>query len=266
MTWSGYSPMRAIQTLNSIFTQMMFYIVFLLSNFLALGVGVWVAIRHGEILHSEEAEKSDETSGPALGEKPSLSNDETETDKPSTDEPFSADAPLGDSFIEKQTQNEFFTSPDVAETDFSVTDNISEADTPQASVSETAAIPDENDQPFSASEGETILKNKVSPQEMLALKSTISEKPAKQESTETPFSPQTIFSSDEVIEQLAVMVADEESSELKAIVSQLQQISEMATTADRSCYASVDAEAFVMAHEEKYTTTAICRPMVGRKK
>ena len=70
----------------------------------------------------------------------------------------------------------------------------------------------------------------------------------------------------EMTEQLVAMIQDDDSVEFRSIVEQLQEIHDMATSADESCYASEDAESFLTPEEEQYATTAICRPKVGRKK
>lgn len=69
----------------------------------------------------------------------------------------------------------------------------------------------------------------------------------------------------EMTEQLVAMIQDDDSDEFSFIVEQLQEIHDMTTTADESCYVSEDADSFLTPDEEQYATTAICRPRVGKK-
>ncbi|MCL2117681.1 MAG: hypothetical protein FWH27_04545 [Planctomycetaceae bacterium] len=68
-----------------------------------------------------------------------------------------------------------------------------------------------------------------------------------------------------MIEHLVGMVEDE-SGELAPLVTQLQEIYDMATEAQDNHYASEDAKFFITPDKECYATTTICRPLVGRKR
>ena len=185
----------------------MFYIVFLVSNYIALGVGVWIAMRHGEILRHQSEQNStkyEDTFYSPL-EKP-LMEQEIE--------------PVEESVI--------------SETDIDRFDlgGIHDAETNQSPEAQTPEIVDRE-----SDDNDRSLYNKM------------------------PLSP-----SHRLIEQLVGMTRHDEPDELVSIASQLQEILEMTTGADDNYYASEDAEFFVTPDEEQYATTAICRPMVGRKK
>ena len=69
-----------------------------------------------------------------------------------------------------------------------------------------------------------------------------------------------------MIEQVIGIAENVPNDDLQDIVSQLQEIRGVITNADNRYYVFEDAESFLTPHEEKYVTTAICRPVVGRKK
>ena len=221
----------------------MFYIVFLLTNYLALGVGVWLAIRHGEMLRNEAAgklqKKNMESALLAMKTMPQ---------------------PPPAEFTEKKEQAKQTEQTEQNEPSIAGADSIHSFPIEEYSAGQNAKT-----EPLPEPLAESLA-------EEMAEIPEIAELPEPVEVAETQHQPLSSGEMIEQIEQMVGMISDDDA-DLKEIAAQMQeirqeihqQIYEAASTADSACYISEDAEAFITPDEKKYVTTAICRPIVGRK-
>ena len=200
----------------------MFYIVFFVSNYIAMGIGVWIALCHGEILRQPLEHndiKHEDCFYPWL-EKPLVEQKE-------------------DSIVTDETQHFDFDGASIVKNPVQSVYNNTTSGLLRSGIKDHVVI------------------DKEVPLE------------ADQEESETEwYDPDRmpLFSSNRLIDQLVGMIRHDEADELTSIVTQLQEIHNMAMVADDNYYASEDAQFFITPHEEQYATTAICRPIVGRKR
>ena len=200
----------------------MFYFVFFVTNYFALGFGFWLAMRHGEYLREHPLTMQTTNDGKTETIIEAVSNTPEDED---TESPPLRETPA---------------QPILAQSENNDTSQISVQDDP-----ETAVLVDDTITDQAELDETRVHKSKQMPN--IAMNSA-----------EMP--------SAGMIEQVIGMAGNVPDDDLQDIVSQLQEIHGVITNADNRCYISEDAEAFLTPHEEKYVTTAVCRPVVRRKK
>ena len=202
----------------------MFYLTFFVSNYVSLGIGVWVAIRHGELLRHQKNDAIWQAQKKELTQK--ILPDDTQND---------AD----------MTQHSNDDSVD-SDTDHSIGSDVAwEAPTPVSS--------DRNVMDHQPRLETNRAEERLPPNERLRLDNG------------KPSVAKPLFTGD-MIEQLVGMEKVEMAKELAPIMTQLQEIHDMATTTDNHYCASEDADFFITPDRQQYATTTICRPMVGQKR
>lgn len=197
----------------------MFYIVFFVTNYFSLGIGVWLAIRHDEILRME------------------MPNLIIQAKKTVVDAiPVGEEAPPSPRNATQISANDSF----------------------------QAFVADESETVMAADE--TPLPTPVDPLESPAHVSSDKESHVKPVPRRIDPASKSPLPSVGMIEQVIGMAESVPEDDLQGIISQLQEIHGVIANADKRCYVSEDADSFVTPEEEKYVTTAICRPTVGCKR
>lgn len=248
----------------------MLYLMVFVFNYLAIGGGIWVAIRHEELLRRE-------TMHPAIGQIQKRLDPLEITPK---DTQYDADShPLESQ--ENQTVTVGNVSQNVMDgSDDSVaghSDIIDGAGETIDAASETIGAASET----IGSVGET--KNSILSD--LPVSSGINES-AIQPSLETNSEEERLTANDrvrldrdrlsvdkplfaeemyEIIEQLVGMREDDELKEMASLITQIQEINDMVAVANHHYFVSEDADCFVTPDNQQYATTTFCRPIVGRK-
>jgi hypothetical protein len=241
------------------------YFVFMISNFVASGIGAWIALCHAEILRDEMKQKEISGLQNSFTSQEILQNvTSNDTDFSSSDvmaseiqTPVEETLQVNDDSVSEDSGNDLsMASENATETVTSVIPEIGEADSNEVDsktgIDENEPNPLVSIEPHSTEEKERKVEDEWNDNERLRLDG------AERSITKPLFS-------GEMFEQLVGMIEDDESDELAPIVCQLQEIHDMAVTAGHNCYASEDANFFITPDKEHYATTAICRPMVGRK-
>ena len=180
----------------------MFYFVFFVTNYFALGFGFWLAMRHGEYLREHPLVMQTVNDGTTETMIEAVSSVPEDMD--------TKNSPLQETSVQ----------PILAQSNNAITD---QAELEGTQVRELEPIP----------------ATTMSAVEMLSAG---------------------------IIEQVIGMAENASNDDLHNIVSQLQEIRGAISNADNHCYVFEDAESFLTRNDEKYVTTAICRPVVGRKK
>ncbi len=196
----------------------MIYVVFIISNYISLGIGVWIAIRHGEIARNQLTQKNLQQSRSLL-----------ETQEILSDPNLNEYQVVGDNDGQISEIN-------LSENKENSTDNRFVAEEPTLNADVKFSPP--HAQEWRA---DALFVNELPPTAHLPLPSG------------------------EMVEQLVGMIKEEGTGELVPLASELQEIHDMLTSTDKRYYASADAKFFVTPDEQKYASTAICRPIVGRK-
>jgi hypothetical protein len=203
----------------------MFYFTFFVTNFFALGLGFWFAMRHGEYLREYPLVMQTASNGKTETMIEAVSNisEDACAENPPLQETQAIDQPAQSddtSQIPTQDNLETVIMADDATTDQAITD---QAELDETQIHESEQMP-------------------------IATMSAI----------EMP--------SAAMIEQVIGMAETVPDNDLQNIVSQLQEIRGVIANTDNRCYVFENAESFLVLNDEKYVTTAICRPLVGRKK
>jgi len=207
----------------------MFYFVFFVTNYFALGFGFWLAMRHGEYLreHPLIIQTANDGKTETIIETVSNISEDVDTENSSLQEmPVQLILAQSDDTLQISTQDDMET---IIMADDAITD---QAEPDETQVRESEPISD------------------------IAMDFT--EMPTTMSAVEMP--------SAGMIEQVIGMAENVPDDNLQNIISQLQEIRGVITNADNHCYIFEDAESFLTLNDEKYVTTAICRPVVGRKK
>ena len=211
----------------------MFYFVFFVTNFFALGFGFWLAMRHGEYLreHPLIMQTANDGTTETMIEAAFNVPEDADTESPSLQETLPQP-------ILAQNENDD-ASQISAQDDLKTVIMADDAITDRAELDETLVHEPE----------EIAMDSAEMPTDMPVIEMSAVEMP-----------------SAGMIEQVIGMVENVPDDDLQNIVSQLQEIRGVISNTDNRCYVFEDAESFLILNDEKYVTTAICRPVVGRKK
>ncbi|MCL2623718.1 MAG: hypothetical protein FWD31_08645 [Planctomycetaceae bacterium] len=229
----------------------MLYLIFFVSNYFTLGVGVWVAIQHGELLrhptkHNENDIDQADDSFVSLNISPDDAQNNVDFHDAVNDSLSSE--PQERQIVDNETQP-FENQPDDPNAEQSGNRDTA-FDVPDASDQESSERLDMSHQPrFETHHDEERLVTN----ERLRWDSGI-------------LSVAKPLIAGEMMEQLVGMVKHDASDNLTSVIRQLQEIHDMATAADNHYYASEDAEFFVTPDKQQFATMTFCRPMVGLKR
>ena len=241
----------------------MLYLMIFVFNFLAIGGGVWVAIRHEELLRRE-------TMHPAIGQIQKRLDPLEITPK---DTQYDADShPLESQ--ENQTVTVGNVSQNVMDgSDDSVagySDIIDGAGETIDAANETIGSVGEtknsilSDLPVSSgineSDNQTSLE--TNPEEERLTVNDRVRLDRDRLSVDKPLFAEEMY---EIIEQLVGMREDDELKEMASLITQIQEINDMVAVANHHYFVSEDADCFVTPDNQQYATTTFCRPIVGRK-
>ena len=263
----------------------MFYIIFLITNFFTLGVGVWLAMRHGEFMRAQRLGTSivqEESQGMDATVQVDESPVEKESQGPTAEE--MQEEPQNTPLQENQSEVEEI--PQISNDPTSDHQISGDTEPPMVEMTDTPSAPEpeiseispeaETEIPEIAPETvpETVLcdppSQEVSAQETVAQEAAIQENDpvrAQEDENEMPPVLQSPLPSVEMLEQIIGMTESVPNhDDLQEIATQLQEICGVLADTNDPCYVSEDAEFFITENEEKYATTTICRPVVGRKK
>jgi hypothetical protein len=223
----------------------MIYIFFLLVNFLAMGLGVWLAIRQKE--QSLRAVKTNNLQMTAEMSEP--------TEEMISLTPKSAQKIKTRQYQPKKESDKSFEEPEI------ITQDNSEILTEHAV--ENSELPDHFIMSrLSATESATdFVEEKPETSFVEPMRKT---EPNEYEITsESEILPTSTAMIENVVEMIQKSDASDEFSE---IASRLQEIHDLMATPDKQYYVSEDAQSFVTPKESSFVSTIFCRPIVGRKK
>jgi len=227
----------------------MIYIIFFVSQFMTLGVGAWFAMSRLEL--SKKHHQNHQplmNQGTVLASIPDIPEDETS---------------IIDAADSVQPGNSETVQEKVAVVEDSVTKISDSVNSEYGDVTLNSIMPDVVDntirEPMKGNtdrnESDRSWKKGTNPETDFM---RTSERLHRDMSTPLP--------SGKMIEQLVSMIKEDSTGIPASIASQLQEIHNMVTSTDKHYFASENAEYFITQDEERYATTTICRPIVGRKR
>ena len=231
----------------------MLYLMIFVSNYIALGGGVWVAIRHEELLRREKMHDATGQIQKSF-ESPKTSPKDVPLD--------AAGYPLESQENQTMTvgnvsQNVMDGSDDSVAGYSDIIDGASETidaagETKNSILSETPVSSGINESDIQPSLETNPEEERLSANDRVRLDSA----------GLSVAKPQL---ADEIIEQLIGMGKDDELKEMASLITQIQEINDMVAAANHHYFVSEDADCFVTPDNQQYATTTFCRPIVGRK-